>query len=225
MLKRGKKLFTVLGFPVKVELTFLILAALFAFQDFGHTWESNVAALMRAPLLFAAILIHELGHALAIRKLGYGNSQILLWGMGGLCMNRAHYSDKDGLLITLAGPAAGLAVGLPALAALWWLPIPGALLASMLSFTVYVTVGWSLLNLLPIFPLDGGRALMYGLRLGLKMDKDRSARVAGLVGLVILAPLALWALYLGQVWSLLVLFFIGQSTWQTWKHGYRAVGA
>jgi Zn-dependent protease len=221
---KSKKIATVLGFPVLVDVTFLLLAALFAFQDFGNTWGANLAAIMRAPLLFGAILIHELGHALAYQKFGHRGSRILLWGMGGLCMNNARPTDRNGLLITLAGPAAGLVVGLPVWVAAQFMPWVPAL-SSMVSFWIYVTIGWSLLNLLPIFPLDGGRALMYGLRLGLKMNRDRSARVAGVVGLVVLAPLALWALSLGQIWTVMVLFFIGRTTWQAWRHGAQAVGA
>ncbi len=217
----SKKIMTVSGFPILVDLTFLVLAGLLAFQNFGSTWDANLASLLRVPVLFAAILVHELGHAWAIKHYGYGKSRILLWGMGGLCMNRANYNDKDGLKIVLAGPIAGALLGLPALAGLFLLP-ELSVVTPVLEFAIFVTLGWSVFNLLPIFPLDGGRALMYTLRLTTKMTRDKAARIAGLVGLIVLVPLAIWALSTGQWWTVLILFLVGQTTWKAWKYGYRA---
>lgn len=214
----------VLGFPLLVDVTFLVLAAIFVFQDFGRSWDANVAALLRLPILFGAIVIHELGHALAIQKFGHGRSRIVLWGMGGVCQGGGNYRPTQGLWVALAGPLAGALPGLLALAGALFLPHLPVVTAS-LWFTVQVTLGWSLLNLLPIFPLDGGRAVMYGLQAGPRWSPDRSARAAGLLGLVLLVPLALLALWDRQLWTVFVLYFIGQTTWRAWRFGARGLAA
>ncbi len=220
--RTSRKIFTLADFPIFVDLTFLILGAFFVFQSFGDTIGENFAAMMRFPVLFGSILLHELGHAFAIRKLGYGNSRILLWGMGGLCINGRHSTDKHGPMIALAGPGAGLMLGIPLLLLYMFVPLhPVA--ASIVYFSIFVNVGWSLLNLLPIIPLDGGNSLIYLLRLVLKQSRHKSIRIAGLVGLILLVPLALFALANFDLWMLFILFFLGQNTWQAWSQGSRAV--
>lgn len=213
-----------LGHAIVVELTFLILAALFVFPAFGKTFDDHFAALMMAPVLFLSILIHELGHAVAIDRFGYGKSTILLWGMGGLCIGRGGRTAKHGLLIALAGPAAGLIVGLPALALYLGLDFGlinvdvGRTVMKTLWFIVFVNVGWSILNLLPIFPLDGGQALMNFLRMRGRNPVAATKR-AGLVGLIVLAPLVLLAMLSLDIWMIFILFFIGHATWNAYKTG------
>jgi Zn-dependent protease len=213
-----------LGHSVVVEITFLILAALFVFPAFGKTFDDHFAALLMAPILFVSILVHEMGHALAIDRFGYGKSTVLLWGMGGLCIGRGNRRAKHGLLISLAGPAAGLLIGIPAL--LLYLGFEfhfidieiGRTLTKALFFTVWVNVGWSILNLLPIFPLDGGQALMNILRMRGK-SQSAATRTAGFIGLFVLAPLCLLAVFQLDIWMIFILFFIGRTTWTAYKTG------
>lgn len=213
------------GFPIWMDLSFLLLAGLFAFQNFGDTAEANLASLLKIPILFLAITIHELGHAWAIRRLGYGKSTILLWGMGGLCKNRATYTSKHGLQIALAGPFAGSLMGFPALAALFLIPgLPGWL-GSVLSFTCFVTLGWTLFNLLPIYSLDGGQALMYALRFKGGKSRHEATRIAGLVGLITLAIASYFLItWGGGLWTLLILFYLGMDSWKAWRDGTRVRG-
>jgi Zn-dependent protease len=212
----GKKLFTIFGFPVHAQFFFWLLILIFVVPAFGDTTDDHIVAVAWAPIIFASILVHELGHAFAIRKLGYGNSKILLWGMGGVCINSRRNTTKHGLLISLAGPFAGLALGVAALPLLFvplgW--VGHAIVINVLT----VNIVWSLMNLLPVFPLDGGKVLMYVLQL-LGVNSDKSVRVTGLVGLIIIVPAALLSVAYGQIFMLLIIFFIGQSAWQAWRHG------
>ncbi len=230
MNRMSRKVMTIDGFPIFVDVTFLLLAALFVFPQFGNTFTEHFAALLKAPILFVSIVLHELGHAWAIRRFGYGKSKVLLWGMGGLCIGRGTRNDRHGLWISLAGPLAGLALGLPMLGL--WMLIPDYtgnngeslwLAHSVLQFTVFVNVGWSLLNLLPIFPLDGGKVLTYLLRIYGKMDRDKSLRRTGLIGLILCVPLLLLSAVSGQIFTVVILFFIAQGAWQAYKRGTAAV--
>ena len=226
----SKKVMTLFGFPLFIDLTFLLLAALFVFPNFGNTFTEHLVAIMRLPILLFSITLHEFGHAWAIERYGYGKSRILLWGMGGLCINRnGPYGNRQGLKIALAGPGFGLMLGIPALIVMilltgWTSETESALaIKEIIKFVVFVNVGWSILNLLPIFPLDGGRVLLYGLRIWGKKNRDRSVQLTGLIGLLLCVPLAALCLIGGQIWMLFVLLFIGQGSWQAWKGGYAAV--
>ncbi len=123
-----------------------------------------------------SVLVHELGHALVIRKFGW-QPRITLYGMGGLASyNATRIDPQTHILISLAGPAAGFALaglivgalaaagapvgfhfGLPYIVA-WRLEgFSNRLLHDFVWDMLYVNIWWGLLNLLPIWPLDGGQ--------------------------------------------------------------------
>ncbi len=107
--------------------------------------------------VFLSVLIHELGHALAMRSFGDHRVGIVLYGFGGYAQGSVPHTRSQDLQLTAAGPglqiAAGLAVGWAM--TLWRIPFPW-LREVCLDF-VGVSIFWALLNLLPILPLDGGR--------------------------------------------------------------------
>ena len=220
-MKGAKKVFDLKGSPVFVHFTFLILAAFFVFQGFGNTLEEHIAKLLWLPVLFVSITVHELGHAVAIRKYGYGRSKILLWGMGGLCINRRRYKPKDGLKIALAGPLFGMVLGAPFIPMLFF--DLGHIINSLVWAMVFVNIGWSIVNLFPIFPLDGGRALYYGLREYTKKTADRAARLSGLIGLIVLVPIVLGAIMFQQLFIVFMALYIGHTAFQAWRYGHGAL--
>lgn len=136
-------------------------------------------------ILFVSILIHELGHALTSRKFTRVNPSIKLWGLGGLAYPNTNLTKRESFWVTWAGPLAGLAffgvivlfccfvlgfkVG-PDLA--WKLLFPSTEIHPETAVVLYqmkettwfilrqlfwVNFWWSLVNLLPVFPLDGGQ--------------------------------------------------------------------
>jgi len=108
-------------------------------------------------VVFAGVLIHELGHALALRRQGV-EAAIELHGFGGA----TRWSDTTLLapgkraLISAAGPAVGISVGAAALVLARLLPPGQPVVDELLQYAVWVNLGWGLLNLLPVLPLDGG---------------------------------------------------------------------
>ena len=125
--------------------------------------EGTLEAVFRGILfilaLFACVVLHELGHALAFRKYG-GKPSILLYGMGGLASAPGRYTREQRIVITLGGPVIQLL-----LAALFYAfakfgpPIQTIYLSYFVGAMVVVNFFWAILNLLPILPLDGGRLL------------------------------------------------------------------
>lgn len=150
--------FQIFGFPVAVHWVFWLITALLG----GAAEASSPAQLQRVVIwvacVFASVLWHELGHAFMMRYFGDRNVQILLYGGGGLAMGRAFRTRFEQVVISLAGPVAGLALGL-----LTWFvftaspPFSRSLMAAVLGDLLLINIVWSLVNLLPIIPLDGGR--------------------------------------------------------------------
>lgn len=150
--------FRLFGFPVYVQPWFFLVMAMFggAFNASTSNQWINVALFVGAG--FISILGHELGHALLSRRYG-GEPQILLYGMGGLCITpNPRFTREQYSYVVGAGPVASL---LMAIAARFTLPYVNeeTLVWQFLDTMVYINVFWTILNMLPVIPLDGGQLL------------------------------------------------------------------
>lgn len=154
--------------------------------------------------LTVSVVVHELGHALVARAFRL-QPQVLLHGLGGLCAHNEAKRDRDEALIVAAGPAAGLALGGLSLGALLvlrsvrpeWTAHP---LAGMgLNFMVWIGFVLNLLNLLPIWPLDGGQ--LFRLLMTRLFGPLRGEKITHVVGLALCAAavVASFALGLGRL--------------------------
>ena len=145
--------FRVAGIPVRIDLTFLLLAFLLG-------WGARSGGLLLAwmAIVTGSVLLHELGHAFAFRRYGQ-EPQILLAGLGGLTSGSGEpLPPRRDVVVSLAGPLTGLVlVGLPALAVGRTTEGLSPEASTILDDLVFVNIGWAVLNLLPILPLDGGR--------------------------------------------------------------------
>jgi Zn-dependent protease len=191
----GSPHFVLFGTPVRVEPTFFLVAVYLSLSQ-------REVGLMVAwvAVMFVGILVHELGHAMAYRAYGRG-SAIVLWGFGGLTFSKTGLRPGQHVLVSLAGPITGLLLlGLPA----WWLDrtdaVEGATADAILGMVVFVNIFWSVINLLPVLPLDGGNIARDLLTVVTKRPAERPARylsiatavAAGLYGGVVLeSPFAL----------------------------------
>ena len=155
--------FRFLGFPVRVHPWFWILTLLINGDRLLRAGPEYL--LMWVVVVFVSILIHELGHALAFRRFG-ADAEIILYAFGGLAVSTQTVSGRwRRIVIALAGPVAGFIVfGLVygTNAAFAWArdangPTNGPELAFLYRQLVWVNLYWGLLNLLPVFPLDGGQ--------------------------------------------------------------------
>ena len=147
--------FRVLGFPVHIDLTFVLFVGFLGFSQ-GLTLSELVVWVLVAVV---SVLLHELGHAVLARRTG-ASPAITLMAMGGVTTYSPprQLSRLESLGISLAGPAVGLVLG-GALVLLRPDEDPPGLVGFALRAAIFTTVGWSLFNLLPIVPLDGGQAL------------------------------------------------------------------
>lgn len=189
--------FQLLGFEVVVQPTFLLIvgvALLFELQ-YGGT---PLNAVLWGLVVFVSIVVHELGHALVARRFGLRVGQIELHMLGGQ-VSHAPTKPSRQLAISLAGPGAGLLLGLPAvLLYTQWDGLRGMpLLAGVVGDLWRINVGWSLFNLLPLYPLDGGTALRSGLALA--WGERTALRTTAGVGVLLGAAVALFGVQFGMI--------------------------
>lgn len=185
----AKAHFHVLGIPVRIEPLFWIAAVLLAY----NLGDARLI-LMWVAVVLVSVLVHELGHGIALKLFGQPSS-IVLHGFGGLTSSPRKLDRARSIAVSLAGPLGALALlGIPALVlrdSAWGneVAIDYALsddvfgLWPVLFFAAYVNVWWSIANLLPIRPLDGGNVLT-------ELVGVQPARV---VSVVVGAAAAVWA--------------------------------
>jgi Zn-dependent protease/CBS domain-containing protein len=177
------------GIDVYVHVTFLALIAYFAAVYWAETGTlaGVLAGLALIGMLFVCVLLHEYGHALTARRYGIGTRHITLLPIGGLALLESMPKDpRQEIVVALAGPAVNLAI-----AAVAWLLVlaegrPGALVPEQLTRMGFLpsllaaNLMLAIFNLLPAFPMDGGRVLRAAL--SLRMDRVKATRIAAVVG-------------------------------------------
>ncbi|MGE0708849.1 MAG: site-2 protease family protein [Planctomycetota bacterium] len=179
------------GIPIRIHATFLLLVAWVAFVHYRADPRLTSVALAVAFLLvvFALIVLHELSHALMARAFGVGTRDITLWPIGGVSsLERMPELPHQELLIALAGPVLNLVIALGLGIGVAVAEGAGALLAPDFSSTglafaaalFWVNVILAVFNLLPAFPMDGGRALRA--LLSMWLDRVQATRLAALAG-------------------------------------------
>lgn len=227
MFGKSVKLFKILGFEVKVDSSWLILGALIVwslstglfpawFEGLAPSqyWAMGVAG---AIGLFVSIVFHEFWHSSIARRFGLDMKGITLFLFGGVAeMGDEPPSPKAEFFLAIAGPVSSVVLGGALLGASFLLrgagpATPATGILSYLGFLNLVLAGF---NLLPAFPLDGGRVLRAVLW-GLWDDLRRATRVASSIGAILGAGLmVLGALqfFLGRsgggLWTLIIGLFV-----------------
>jgi len=151
------------GTSIDIDFTFFLLIFLFAVQDYD---QGLARALVWAPVIFISILFHEFAHAGTIALFGFGSSHIVLGGMGGVTINERRAKPWQDMLISAVGPFSSFVLALLCRQIYYNVPAghTDPMLRVFLPLMVWVGVWWGIFNLLPVPPLDGGKALRNLLR-------------------------------------------------------------
>ncbi|RME74038.1 MAG: site-2 protease family protein [Chloroflexi bacterium] len=210
------KLGRIFGIDIKMHVTFLLILVWGAFAYGGSA--GPLYGLLVTVSLFTLVLLHELGHSLAALGFGIGVRDITLLPIGGVArLERMPEKPLQELVIALAGPLVNvlLAVGL--------LPVVGGLgllqgegfslrlftqpgLLGWLMFLLSANVSLAVFNMLPAFPLDGGR--VFRAIMAFFTDYRQATEVAANVGRALALGLGLFAIFMGQIWLALIALFI-----------------
>jgi Zn-dependent protease/predicted transcriptional regulator len=220
------KLGRIAGISVGLHYSWFIIALLITlslaehFRTVTPRWSSTVvwsAAVVTGVLFFVALLLHELAHSLLAKARGLRVRAITLFALGGVSQIESEASDaKSEFWIAIVGPLTSLALGL---VCLWiarltgWLPgtEPSVPAIAVLLWLGYINMMLAAFNMIPGYPLDGGRVLR-ALIWWITRNADRSTQLASQVGQAvafIFIFLGLYRFFLGANFGGLWLAFIG----------------
>ncbi|WP_049985057.1 CBS domain-containing protein [Halobellus rufus] len=232
---RGIRIGSAFGIPIKLDLTFLLVLPLFAWligsdvgQLVGVVNDLFGSAIDVAPLttgsmqwvlgaaaaigLFVCVLLHEFGHSLVAMRYGYEIDSITLWLFGGVASFAEMPEDwKQELWIAIAGPIVSVALGV--ISYLVFLVLPTALdpVKFVVGYLALTNVVLAVFNMLPGFPMDGGRVLRA--LLARNRPHARATQIAAEVGKVFAFLLGIFGLFANLFLVALAFFiYIGASS-------------
>lgn len=172
MFSNAVKLFSISGFDIKIDPSWLIIAALIAWSLSQHYFPATLPgetaaaylymSVVATLLFFASLLLHELAHSVAARHFGLSVGGITLFLFGGVAeLESEPHSPMVEFLVAIAGPAMSFALSF----GFFFLSLITSLLGGLsiatnvLSYLALVNIVLAVFNLVPAFPLDGGRVL------------------------------------------------------------------
>ncbi len=191
------------GINVDIHATFLILLAWIALADYGagRTAAAAIEGVLLTLAIFASVVLHEFGHALMAARFGVKTRSITLLPIGGVA-RLERMPDRPGqeLAIAIAGPSVTAGIILVFVIALWVtgtsfvMPETRSVtVGSFLAQLMWVNVVLLVFNLLPAFPMDGGRVLRAGL--ATRMSYARATEIATQIGKIFALLFALLGLF------------------------------
>jgi len=231
---RSYRIGSAFGIPIEVDLTFLVVLPLFAYvigaqvgvwvgilnETFGASLDQAalttglvpvVLGIVAAVGLFVCVVLHELGHSLVAMRFGVPISSITLWLFGGIAQLAEMPEDwKQELYIAIAGPIVSIALGVGSYVAyLLFLQAPASLapVTFLLGYLALMNIVLAAFNLLPGFPMDGGRVLRA--LLARTRPYAQATKIAAEVGKVFAIGLGLFGLFgSGGLFLVAIAFFI-----------------
>lgn len=218
-MKGSLNLGRVSGIRIRVHWTFFLLIVWIVFLELSR--GGNMLSIMWSTffilVLFACVVLHELGHALTARKYNIGTRQITLLPIGGVASLEAMPEDpKEELMVAIAGPVVNLVI-----AVLLYLIVPfenfinqdpevleelfSSINGENFTFILFsANIVLAVFNMLPAFPMDGGRVLRA--LLSMKMDRVRATQIASVLGQGVAFLLFFYGLLANPILILIAIF-------------------
>ena len=201
------------GIPLRIHATFLLVLGWVMLAHVSQGPMAVVGGLGFVLALFTCVLLHELGHAIAARRFGVETRDITLLPIGGVArFERIPEEPRQELWIALAGPAVNVMIA--GILFLWlaltstFVPLArvGVATGPFLERLMAVNVALVVFNLLPAFPMDGGRVLRAVL--AMRMDHARATHLAARTGQAMALLFALLAIAVVKPLLLLIALFV-----------------
>jgi len=213
-MKWSLKLGRLWGIDVYLHVTFLLFLAWVGYATYAAMGVGAALSIVFLVLaLFSCVLLHEYGHALTARKFGIGTSDITLLPIGGIArLERMPSNPKQELLVAIAGPAVNVVIAaiIGLILFITKSPMPqnpanlleGGILWNLLRMNLIMIV----FNMLPAFPMDGGRVLRAAL--AMKMPYAKATRMAATIGQGMAVLFVLFGLLTGHFMLMFIAFFV-----------------
>lgn len=202
------------GIPIYLDFSFILLLIIFM-MDFG----SFTYGLSIALALAVSVTLHELGHALSARAFGYRTRDITLSLIGG-CASLSSMPRKawQEFLVAAAGPMVSFVISGVCWLVLVFIPISNEWLALVLCYSMWMNLMLGAFNLLPGFPMDGGRIFRSLARIFTTRAKATFVAMwVGRVFAVLLGLRGLHSMFAGGNWGFISILI----AWMIWREGWR----
>lgn len=203
---------TVAGIPIRLHFTFLLFLLWVGLAGPNGAGGLSIAYVLA---LFLCVVLHELGHSVVAQRCGIPVLDITLYPIGGVARIEKRPTAKQELAIAVAGPAVNVVIALLLWGALTALKAPSLLtllqspvqtLPVFLAKVLLANITLVLFNLIPAFPMDGGRVLRA--LLALNMPPARATAIAATIGQTIAIGAGIWAIFGHQWFLMFIAFFI-----------------
>lgn len=205
--------FTIFKIPVRVEPSFWIVIGLLGIlSSQNNPSEMLVNAGLFVFVAFISILIHELGHALMIKKYGLP-TEIVLASFGGYATHPAGILTRmQSFLVTLAGPLLQGSIGFLVffLYTNNYIEVPNNKMSLMVIYFYVVSMFWAVFNCVPVLPLDGGRMLEAALG-------PRRIKLTLVISMVSAAGVGIYGLMNGYVFVGIFMVMFGWQSYQAYE--------
>jgi len=237
MFSNSVKIFSFAGFDIKLDPSWLLIAALITWSLAQQYFPSTMPGLSQQTYLmmgvfamlcfFASLLLHEMSHSVVARHFGIEIKGITLFLFGGVAELEAEPKSAEvELLVAIAGPLMSLllSLGFWILAGVSTLAIGSSPLTEVLSYLSMINLVLALFNLVPAFPLDGGRVLRAWLwhRHGDILRATETAAKSGTIFAMVLMFFGVLALFQGiiaaGIWQIMIGLFILAAARSSYQH-------
>ena len=222
-IRRGSiRLFRIAGITVFLHWSWFLVAA-YEISDRAKSYSSPAWSALEYLALFAIVMMHEFGHALAGRQVGGTSDHIVLWPLGGVAYVNPPPRPGATLWSLAAGPLVNVAL-FPILGGLYWLAREAGWAESrpdayqFLLVVLGIDVVLFVFNMLPIYPLDGGQILRS--LLWYAVGRARSLMAATVIGFIGVAGLIGLALLRHDAWLGVICAFILLNCWSGLQHAF-----
>ncbi len=205
--------FKIFGVPVRLHFTFLLLLVFLLFIGIGGK-QSTASTVIYILALFGSVLLHELGHAAVAARFGIRTKEIVMYPIGGVSRPERPPKAREELWIALAGPAVNLLIA-GGIALWFWrekeLPqsLPALLEPTDANLALRIGVGnliLAMFNLLPAYPMDGGRVLRS--ILARWRPEDEATRITAATGQALAVGLGLFGLLSSNFMLVFIAMFV-----------------
>ncbi len=202
---------TVDGIPIRIHLTFLLLLAWIGTSPPAPN-TSSLGPLTFICLVFVCVLLHELSHAVVAKRFGIRTVNITLYPIGGVAVLETHPEPAKELWISLAGPSANLAIAgiiaivLKAMHSSVGIMHLGATHGGVLPDLLWANLILGLFNLIPAFPMDGGRVMRA--LIARFTDVATATDISAKVGQMLAICCGIFAISRGDFMLILVALFV-----------------
>ncbi len=204
------------GIKIYVHWSFVILVTWVTFAAWtrNHSWNHALFATAYILLLFVCVVLHEFGHALTARRFGIRTQDITLLPFGGVArMEKMPEKPSEEFLVAIAGPAVNVVIASALLAVHYFFSIPLRfqpdldLLTgiNLLTLLMFVNAFMAVFNLIPAFPMDGGRILRAAL--AAKFPHPQATQIAARIGQAFAVVFVLVGVF-SNIWLVFIGIFI-----------------